>query len=246
MQYQIQKMTAGGILDTAFKVFRDNLLVLLGIALTIQAISFGTVTVLQKILSTVNDPDEVVGTLVLGIPPLIALFVLSPLGTAISTKIVSDRYLGRAVSLADALAAAFKVIVPLLIALLISTILSTVGFFLFLIPGVFLVLKFALIAPVVVVEKGGAKAAMHRSWSLTEGSMVTLILLYALVWTANIILGGTIYASLGAGLAPEALAQVFGAVINCFFSVAITVTYFERRCAKEGFDMDLLAQSFDG
>jgi hypothetical protein len=125
------------------------------------------------------------------------------------------------------------------------------GFFIFLVPGIFLYIRL-LVAPVaLVVEGAGPVSALVRSWRLTGGNWwrmcgvevlkgVVAWFGYALIETPTVLLGFL------TGRAGWLFVGVGGSLLQVFvfpFLVAVTVVaYFDLRIRKEAFDLALGAQ----
>jgi membrane-anchored glycerophosphoryl diester phosphodiesterase (GDPDase) len=163
----------------------------------------------------------------------------------VSTKVIAERYLGRRVRVANAVLNAVKLSPALLLALMASGLLTFFGYMLLIIPGIFVSLKLILVYPALVVERRGGISSMERSWKLTRGSIVKLMILYLVSLYPAFICGGLLFLFLGQGVGMDVAVQVLSGVMTAFLTVMLTVTYFERRCEKEAFDMQLLAQSFE-
>ena len=86
----------------------------------------------------------------------------------------------------------------------VAAVAVSAGLYLFLLPGLFLLARFALLIPVIVIERRGAFRAFARSNRLVRGhtlrvmgEVVVSAILYTLVWTIALTL-------LGSGLTPWA------------------------------------------
>ena len=71
------------------------------------------------------------------------------------------------------------------------------GFLLLIVPGVYLLARLFLIAPVLVIEKGSAFTAIARSWAMTADCAWQLVLLF--VMAGLFILGASLLASVVGG-----------------------------------------------
>ena len=97
--------------------------------------------------------------------------VLSAIATAATVFIVSESYLGRPLSAAEALSRAAPLLWRVIACSVLTGLLVMVGFLLFVIPGIVLVCGVILAFPVLVLEPGTtASGALSRSWALTRGS----------------------------------------------------------------------------
>jgi hypothetical protein len=131
---------------------------------------------------------------------------------------------------------------------------------LLIVPGVILAVGLVLAIPAVVLEPGlSPMKALSRSWQLTRGSrwrifglgVVLLVLIYVPVIAIGTIFAVLLPGSMPAGptagsamlaavlaLAITGLVQIF---IYPLFYCVLTITYYDLRVRKEGFDLELLA-----
>ncbi|MDE0896475.1 MAG: hypothetical protein OSB10_07810, partial [Planctomycetota bacterium] len=119
MNYEIKKMSTGEILDTASKVFKDNFVPLFGISLGLQAVIL-LLTALMETVLFAGDAD--VWAAVAGVAVLLLMFFMTPFVTALSTRYIADRYLGREGGLGSAFKASIGIFFPLLFAIILSSI----------------------------------------------------------------------------------------------------------------------------
>ena len=128
------------------------------------------------------------------------------------------------------------------------------------IPGIILALGLALAVPVVVLEPGmSASAALSRSWELTRGSrwrisglgFTLLVLLYvpfvAVTGLFALMLPHSAVNALGQASVASIVVLTIGGLVQMLiyplFYCVLTVTYYDVRVRKEGFDLELLASS---
>lgn len=139
---------------------------------------------------------------------------LLPLALVIST-IVSTLYQGMVVGLVrdvqdgrrdssagDLIRSALPVVGPLVGAAILSGIAIGIGLFLLLVPGLFLLTIWAVIAPAIVIERTGVIAAFGRSRELVRGNgwaVFGVILVAYLITAAGALVFGTIAASVADG-----------------------------------------------
>jgi hypothetical protein len=183
--------------------------------------------------------------------------VLSAIATAATVFIVSESYLGRPLGAAEALSRAAPLLWRLIACSILTAFLVGFGFVLFIIPGFVLICGLILSFPALVLEPGTtAGGALARSWALTRGSrwrifglLVTLgLLLYipiiALTALAAIFLpAGEPGSTFTGGLVAFALAGVVQLFLYPLFYCVLTVAYYDLRVRKEGFDLEVLAQT---
>lgn len=93
-----------------------------------------------------------------------------------------------------------------------------IGLILLVVPGLYLMARLFLIAPVVMIERAGPVAAISRSWALTETSVWKLVLLFVLGGLA--VLGLTLLAG-GLGSAIGSVLVLAGSRGAADFAVAL-------------------------
>jgi hypothetical protein len=154
---------------------------------------------------------------------------LYPVEIAVST-IAATLYQGMVVSLVrdvqdgrrdssagDLMRSAMPVVLPLIGAGLFSGLGIGIGFVLLIVPGLILLTIWAVIAPVIVIERSGVFAAFGRSRELVRGSgwpVFGAIIAAFLIAAA----GGLIFTAIAAGIASGVLVRIV------FTAIAATIT----------------------
>ena len=250
MAYDIRPLSFGEILDRSFRVLLDNFVLLFGIAAVVWIPS-------GFLLASAG----VVGVGVANALYIIFLLVAAPVMQAALVIGVAAVYLDRPTTIAEAYQSSRPILMPLfgtylLMGLLIAIpgaavgatfMLSPVVFGLVLLVGIviggYFLVCWALLGPVMIVERHFGMSALHRSRELVVGS-----------WWRT--LGILFTAALIAGVPANALKFVWGfipvigviltaatqAVSSTYSSVALVMYYFDQRCRTEDFDLRLLAE----
>ena len=136
---------------------------------------------------------------------------------------------------------------PALIAAgLLAGLLIVLGFIALIIPGLYLLTRFSLIAPAVVLEGRRAGESFDRSSELTQGHKWTILWVILIVAIVSAIVRAVLVAVLA--FLPDFLQSWIGntvadAVVNPFAAVAVTVIYFQIRAAREGASVAPVAPS---
>lgn len=203
---------------------------------------------------------------------VISTFALSAALTVIIGKLVLRETIDAKTALTMALKVAPKLFAATILSFLVASIgvivvvilalvLDAPGFLLLAIPmsfvSVWLIIRFVIAGPALVLERLGPIDALRRSYSLTNGRwwpVLGITLLGALVTgiPTNIVSGviNTVLKGLGGNnVAFEfiwaAIAGTASAAIFAPLSAAISVfLYFDLRVRKEGFDLQRLAADF--
>jgi uncharacterized membrane protein len=248
----LRPLTVGEILDTSFSLYRRHFAALATVAL----ICTGVPLVLRLFLETAGG---VFSNLALALLYGISLVVLNLVASGATVFIVSESYLGRPISAREALERATPYIGRILVCSLLLALVVGLGFLLLVIPGIMLAVGLALAIPAVILEpRSSASAALSRSWELTRGArwrifglgVTLLVLLYipvlaitgllALLVSPGQAVVGSASILMMAVLAVSGIVQMF---IYPLFYCVLTVTYYDLRVRKEGFDLELLAST---
>jgi hypothetical protein len=154
-----KKLDVGGTLSQIFSTYGEQAGVLLPVAFVIYLV----VAVVDAILA-----DSVVLSITLG---LAVSVIAGTLYQGMVVTLVKDIQDGRRdYSVQDLIDAAWPVVLPLIGAGILAGIAIGIGFFLLLVPGLFLLTIWAVIAPVIVVERSGVIDAFGRSRQLVKGN----------------------------------------------------------------------------
>ena len=194
----MQRLSAGDVIGRAFEIYRDQIGVLLPAALVV----FGVDAVVGWVF------DEGLLTLVAGVVSL----VLAILYEGMVVQLVRDVQDGRRDNTVGEL---FGSVSPVLLPLIAVSILAglgiSIGFVLLIVPGLFLLTFWSVVAPVTVIERPGVFSAFGRSWELVRGHgwpvFGTIVLVFLLV----------IAASIAAALIGLALGDVGRAILGWIF-----------------------------
>jgi hypothetical protein len=238
--YELKTMTLGEILDNGFKVFSRNLIPLLMISLLVMVPYFALSFFVGMFALEVGGKGF---TFVMFGVALIGLMLVQPIASAASTKLLADRYLGEQSSVGGSFAYALRILLPLLGALILSAILVFIGFILFVIPGIIIAIRLSLIAQACVVEGRGGTVAISRSRELTRGSVGKIFGIYLVIWAIGFFANLAIFSVWGQGIMANMVNYGVSIIIGAYASAVWVVTYFERRCDLEAFDLEMLAES---
>jgi MFS family permease len=164
-----QSIDPGSVISSAFTIYKDHAGILIGAALIVFAV-------------------EAVLTLVLGWVGAILSIVASTFFQGMVVELVRDVQDGRRdSSFGQLFSSVAPVVLPLLAVSILAGIGLAIGFVLLIIPGLFLMTIWSVVAPVVVVERPGVFAAFGRSRELVKGygwqvfGVIVVVILIALV-----------------------------------------------------------------
>lgn len=222
-------MSIGTVLDEAWTLFTRFFLRFFLIALVVFASINLVYALLVEAISSDNDGAAVLlalvglATAVIGATWLQGAFVYAVQDARDGTF---DASIGQIFSRVA------PSILPLLGAGLLAGLGIALGFLLLIIPGLFLITIWAVVAPVIVVEKPGVFAAFGRSRELVRGHGWTVFGIVIITALLSGIASALLQAAFSA--LPEFLEILIGstiaqAVVTPFGAIAIAVTYFRLR-----------------
>lgn len=237
----LRPLSAGEVLDVSFGFYRAHFVPLV----TIAALS----RVVPDVLGIyVEQSGGIMANLTLGIVQLLLSVVLSMVGVAATTSVVSDGYLGRSMQAGEAIRNALGMLGRLLVVSISSGMLIFFGIILLIVPGLVAMSGLALASVVVVLEGKAPVEAMQRSWNLTKGFRRKILGVLSITLLLLVVPGfaiGVVTAITSATPEPGILAMVANSVLALFIFpfvyVATVVLYYDIRVRKEGFDLELLA-----
>jgi len=164
------------------------------------------------------------------------------------------------VFLGEALKTGLKMFFPLLGLMFLYLLGVFVGFILFIIPGIFLMLGWVLASNIRVVEGGSVTDALSRSWEISKGYKRWILLLLiifsvlggviGLVFQIPVIFFGNAQTALLEGGTMtfwiiNAIASGLSQMVTAALSyVGLTATYLEVRRVREGVEADSVADIF--
>ena len=157
---------------------------------------------------------------------VVALFLLQ----ATLVKAVQDVRDGRAdMSISETVSAALPYLWPVAGASILAGIAIWIGLFLLIVPGLFLITIWAVIVPVIIIERSGAMASFGRSRQLVRGHgwhvFWTLVLVYIIMLVVNIALG-LIFLALPHVLGEGLSSVISGTLISPFLALVVTLVYY--------------------
>lgn len=265
----LRPLGVGEILDAGFKIYTRNAWSLMKIV-AIVVIPIQLITALIY-LSTLEDPDAltgqgdiesgsetwgvVAGTVVGGLFGWIALTI----ATGAATKAIANAYLARDPDWRDSLRFAASRWRSLLWVTFLSSFLAALALIPFILPGIWLWFAWIVAVPALMIEDCRGLGALGRSFRLVRKRwwptfgliLIAFILAQMIQFAVGILFGIAILAgaddSLVLAVLFNTLATGIALVIATPFQAAVTtITYFDLRVRKEGFDLQLLADRIGG
>ena len=222
-----QNLDVGNVISRVFGIYGDQFVVLFLSALAVN-IAAGVIIVLLTLVGSI------VGLLVGALISIVANFFY----TGMVVRLVEDVQDGRLdASVGQLFESVAPVVLPLIGAGILAAIGIAFGFLLLIIPGIFLLTIWAVVAPCVVIERTGVTGAFGRSYALVKQSFwqtLGAILVMALIY----IVIGAIIGAIGTALGDDVVGTIFRSFGNALtaplIALAAAVIYFELRRVEGG------------
>ncbi|HET8741262.1 MAG TPA: YciC family protein [Gaiella sp.] len=222
-------MTIGAVLDESWTLFTRFFLRFFLIGIVV----FAVVNLVYALLVEAISSDDVGAGLTLAILGLAAAVIGTTWLQGAFVYAVQDARDGTLDStIGEIFSRVSPSIVPLFVAGLLAGIAIGIGFILLIVPGLYLLTIWAVIAPVIVIERTGALDAFGRSRELVRGHGWTVLGIVVIAGVLSSIASGLLQAAFS--FLPRFLEIVVGntiaqAVVSPFVAIALAITYF-RLC----------------
>lgn len=207
-----------GVLTEAWQMYRAHAWHLLAIAFVIYVAA----AVIAGLLALAG----VAGALLASIVEFFAAFLLQ----AALVKSVQDVRDGRVdLSIGQTVSAATPYLWQVAGASILAGIAIAIGLFLVIVPGLWLITIWAVIVPVIVIERSGALASFGRSRRLVRGHgwhvFGTLVLVFVIMIVAYIVLG-LVFLALPLVWRSGLSTIISGTLIAPFVALVVTLIYY--------------------
>ena len=243
----LRPLSLGEALDTSLTLYRRLFPQLLGISFVTQGLPLA----LSVYVESAGGVFLHAG---LALVQVLLAFILAAIGTAASTFVVSEHYLGRMIDSGSALRNAVGFLGRLVFLTLATSLVVGVGTLFLVVPGMILLSGLIVATPALVIENlPDAGGAMRRSWSLSRGFRGKLLTAYALALLLLLVPAiaiGALAGMLGVSqetsaglLVVSIIVSLFQILIFPFVYVVTTILYYDLRVRKEGFDLEMLAST---
>jgi hypothetical protein len=207
-----------GVLGEAWQMYRAHAAHLLAIAFIIY--------VAAAIVAALLGLAGSIGALLAAIVELFAAFLLQ----AALVKAVQDIRDGRAdLSIGETVSAATPYIWSVAAASILAGIAITIGLILIIIPGLWLITIWAVIIPVIVIERSGALASFGRSRQLVRGHgwhvFGTLVLVFIIMLVVDFVVS-LIFSALPYVWRTGLGTIISGTLIAPYLALVVTLIYY--------------------
>jgi hypothetical protein len=255
--YEERRMSVGRVFQRAFSAISLNPIVILGLALLVGALPALLMTYVfaemgltsQASLQNGLSFGRIIGASL--ITSMISLIVATLVQAALTRATVTAAE-GRRATFGESLAAALPVIFPLIGLSILFAIGIGIGFVLLFVPGIILMLMWAVAVPALVVERHGVFAAFGRSAELTKGArwrvLGLFLVLVVIYWLLSLVVGifglGMYSPATGLTLGSILGTVIVQTIVNALWGTIQPSLYVELRQWKEGDSVQNLAEVF--
>jgi hypothetical protein len=232
LTYDIRPLSFTEVLDCAFGLLRDQFWLLAGISAVLW-VPYGLLAAFAAIGHHAG----------LYLVALLLLLLLAPVAHAATTVAVSRLYLGTPATIKGSYLATRDILQPIIGTYLLIYLFFIPLMLLLVVPAIYFMNCWLLVAPVMIVEETFGLGAMRRSRSLVRGSWWKTFALMTVVGLIEFVPAMTLefFWSFIPVLGPI-LNGATQAITNSYSLIAVVVYYFDRRCRTEDFDLRILAQ----
>ena len=258
--YDDRDVSIGRVFQRAFSAIQLNPIVILGLAFIVGAVP-GLIMTYLLVQSGLGAPSALQSgfsfSRIIGasfFSGIISMVIAALVQGALTRATVAANE-GQRASFGESLSTALSVVLPLIGLSILMGIGLMLGFILLVVPGVILLLMWAVAVPVLVVERTGVIAAFGRSAELTKGVRLKILGLFVVFavayWLLSIVLGfvglkmyGPATAAYGIGIGNLLGSVIIGTIFNVLWGTIQPSLYVELRQAKEGSSAQHLAEVF--
>jgi hypothetical protein len=158
----------GALFADALSVFGRHLwlFILLSAAVVIPADVIVEGIGLEKLTSSYDASPSVAETLV---PMTVGFLVVAPIVTAICIYALHQIAAGERPSAGEVFVAGFEAFTPLFAAIVLAAVGIALGFVLFIVPGIYLAIRWYFVPQAVVIEGARGAGALSRSGQIVQG-----------------------------------------------------------------------------
>jgi hypothetical protein len=222
-----QKLDTARVFERIFEIYRDQFTLLIPAALVV----FVPVAIISGLIYA--GGVSVLGALIVAAVATIATYWFQGMVVEAARDILDGR---RDHSVGSLIRSVTPVLGPLVVAGILAGIGITIGLILVIVPGLFLLTIWSVIAPVIVIERAGAIDSFGRSRELVRGSgwqvfgvIVALFLLQFIVTAVIQALANGISDSFGAYTIADMIVRLLVAPLS---ALAAAVLFFELKALR--------------
>jgi hypothetical protein len=251
---RFEPMTTGTLLDRACRLYAANFALMLGITAAAYVPFYLIMLAVESSLGIdIRDRASALTSLVFQVAFLVLWASIAfPVASGAATYAISERYLGKEVTIGESLRQGLSRFWTLSIAQITATIRVLIGFILLLVPGILWTLSYSLVVPAILVEGQKALPSLRRSSALVKGERGKVFLVLLVINLLQAVLAIGVGMVLGVFINTESSAgAVLNSAMNNLMSIFLTplgiiatiLLYYDMRIRKEGFDLEMLSRA---
>jgi hypothetical protein len=256
---ELRPLSLGELLDRTFSLYREHfwlfagIMVLPQLVVLVVAVPLRVASRNQPNISTTTIPAHAASVIFLAFLFVAAYLAMHMTALAATVSAVSEVHLGRPTSVRLAYSFLRGKWWRVLWVAILNVLIVGLGFLLFFIPGVIVLVRTAVAIPAAVLENQSGWAAIKRADLLTErhrGHIFLVFVLFAILdWAATFIfaLPFGMVGYLLHGPTPGWLSELGDlagflrhVLVGPLLTIALTLVYYDLRVRKEGFDLQLM------
>ncbi|UCC95791.1 MAG: hypothetical protein JSW40_03340 [Candidatus Omnitrophota bacterium] len=269
-ELRLRPMEIGDILDSAFRLYKNNFAKFIHIMAPIYILGFIAGVIYQQAIATLGLPGRGAalnigfGVVGVGFSALFGLisWILKFVAVGALVHSVSASYLGEDIRYNEAYKRVWRQFWPLVGVGFLAGLMIFIGKVMLIIPGIVLAVFLSLVAHVMVLEKEGVGGSIGRSFELVAYSFWKTFLVCLVAYVIILVVSGAAYLPffiwgmirsfsigsmhqfqypLGIQILQIAITNFIELLTAPFWMVALTLLYYDIRIRKEGFDLEVMA-----
>lgn len=259
----------GRVLDRTFRAIKNNFVNFFIASILMVGLPVALISVTPFVLETQTVMAD--GTVGINLEQSTSLLIANSLvmvigglgGVILQATLVYGAvadFNGEKASLQECLSIGLGYIFPIIGVAFLTGLGVFLGMILLIVPGVILSLGWAVVVPVLIVEKRSVTDSISRSWDLTSGYKWWILLLMVILTVLGAVIAAILEGLSGplsatfvvdtsgpeATLTANALALALGqAISTMILAVGAAALYYEIKQVKEGIGADAIAAVFD-
>jgi hypothetical protein len=244
MSYRpLRPLNVGGLFEEVLRLYQQNFLSLIAIVAVVQV----AVAILLGLIRLSFAHGPTLAGVFLGLVTAVFSILASFLQAGALTLAVADDYLGQPITIERAYAAAHDRLGALVgSSLLVALLLGLMTIVIVGIPfAIYFGVRWVFVAQAVMLDRVAGTTAMSRSAALVDGfwlrTLGVILLMAVIAVLVSSIVGAVIGVLFGGTIISALLSLALQIVIAPFYSVVLTLLYFDMRVRKEALTAEGLA-----
>jgi hypothetical protein len=258
----LRPLTLGELLDRTISLYRRNLLVFSGLIAVPSLLGVaGSITATLMLGNGPPDLSRILSLFGAFLIVMLVSLIANAIAQAATMIAVSRIHLGQPATIGDSFAAVRGRLIRIVLITIALGLMTAFGFFLLIIPGIFLALRWSLAIPSAVLEDLGLRRAMGRSAALVEGQYGRIFMVFVLYFLLVLVMSAAFQTPVtiinvmqgGSLTLPPLWVRLANAVAGFFvqvlvaplLTIAIALSYYDARVRKEAFDLQHMLTQLD-